>query len=392
MNILFYTTYEVSPYKGGTERITSTLATTFEKQYSHNCFSMYNTSINANLQRTHFKKKYHVSLNNFENEFYLFLKENNIDIIINQGAFDLTKKMRSAINKYGRGKLITAHHFSPGSEELFFNRHNLRYSLKNKKIRLFIKEILFPLLRIIHNYKIKKSYLNAYNYSDCIVLLSEKFKNQFIKYSNIKSESKFYYIPNSLSFSSFYDMEAYEKKVKEVLIVSRLDNIHKRISLALKIWKEIEKNKLVNDWKLTIVGHGEEYEQELKQYIIENQLNHVQLVGMKNPIPYYRKASIFMMTSLQEGWGLTLTEAQQNGVVPIAFNSYASITDIIEDGYSGFLIPERNEKAFIKKMILLMEDNELRKQLASNAVSSSRRFKIDIICDKWNNLFSQISL
>ena len=49
------------------------------------------------------------------------------------------------------------------------------------------------------------------------------------------------------------------------------------------------------------------------------------LKGQKNPEPYYNEASIFMMTSSFEGWGLTLTEAQQYGCVPLAFHSFASL-------------------------------------------------------------------
>ena len=45
-----------------------------------------------------------------------------------------------------------------------------------------------------------------------------------------------------------------------------------------------------------------------------------------------------MMTSSFEGWGLTLTEAQQYGCVPLAFHSFASLTDIITDKVNGFAI------------------------------------------------------
>ena len=68
----------------------------------------------------------------------------------------------------------------------------------------------------------------------------------------------------------------------------------------------------------------------------------------KNPEPYYNEASIFMMTSSFEGWGLTLTEAQQYGCVPLAFRSFASLTDIITDKVNGFAIPNDDISLYIK--------------------------------------------
>ena len=62
----------------------------------------------------------------------------------------------------------------------------------------------------------------------------------------------------------------------------------------------------------------------------ENDIKNIYFEGNKNPLPYYQKASVFLMTSALEGWGLTITEAQQFGVVPVAFDSYPSLHEVIE--------------------------------------------------------------
>ena len=96
-----------------------------------------------------------------------------------------------------------------------------------------------------------------------------------------------------------------------------------------------------------------------------------------------------MLTSLFEGWGLTLTEAQQNACVPIAFNTYASLTDIITDGYNGFVIDEGNITDYVSKLKLLMKDSEKRREMAENAVVSSHRFEKGIIVSQWNQLLKE---
>ena len=40
MNILFYSVWDISPQKGGTERITSTLCTEFRRE-GHKCYLVY---------------------------------------------------------------------------------------------------------------------------------------------------------------------------------------------------------------------------------------------------------------------------------------------------------------------------------------------------------------
>lgn len=105
--------------------------------------------------------------------------------------------------------------------------------------------------------------------------------------------------------------------------------------------------------------------------------------------PYYNEASIFMMTSSFEGWGLTLTEAQQYGCVPLAFRSFASLTDIITDKVNGFAIPNDDISLYIKQIKLLMTDEKLRKSMSANAIESSKQFSIEIIIKKWMEVINE---
>lgn len=64
-------------------------------------------------------------------------------------------------------------------------------------------------------------------------------------------------------------------------------------------------------------------------------LKNVLFEGRQNPLSYYRRAAVFLMTSLFEGFGVTLTEAQQMGVVPMAMDSFEAVHDIINHRVSG---------------------------------------------------------
>jgi len=49
-----------------------------------------------------------------------------------------------------------------------------------------------------------------------------------------------------------------------------------------------------------------------------------------------------MMTSRFEGWPMVLMEAMQMGVVPVVYNSFESLSDIVVDGENGYIIPNND--------------------------------------------------
>lgn len=113
----------------------------------------------------------------------------------------------------------------------------------------------------------------------------------------------------------------------------------------------------LSDWQLDIVGDGADrriYEKWVASHAVKN----VNFYGNQNPLPYYKRSRLFMMTSLSEGWGLTLVEASQMGCVPIAYNSYASMSDIIDDGHNGVLIPTNAEGKYAQSLKSLMLDEK----------------------------------
>lgn len=393
MNVLFYTTFEVSPEKGGTERITSTIATGLKRIYGVKCYSVYSSEIESSFEKTEFERRQKLSYKTFAVSLRKFVVDNEIDIIVNQGAFALASDMRQALKGFTNKHLLLVHHFNPGAEENFFTFRKLIYEIRcNKEVlKNTVKVLLYPILRKKYCYQLKRDYRIGYECSDAVVLLSDNFRSEYMSYADINDKSKFRTIHNSLSFNSFFDMKDYEKKKKEVLIVSRLDERQKRISLALKIWAEIEKDIRFEDWTLRIVGHGDMDINKYYAFVKNNNLKRVFFEGAQKSLQYYQRASLFMLTSSFEGWGLTLTEAQQNACLPIAFCSYSSLIDIITDGYDGRTIEDNDIDEYVNALASLMSNGKQRKEMASNAVNSSHRFEVKKICKCWMDLFHEIS-
>ncbi|MCL1851250.1 MAG: glycosyltransferase [Bacteroidetes bacterium] len=394
LNILFITSSDVSPLNGGIDRVVILLAEELNKLPQYQVFSAYfeikHTSANI------FKKKIKVDEKNMLSELSDFIRENEINIILNNVLE--RKKLKfllPALEKISKQehtcKILYHYHNLPGFEKASIYPKMYWMRLKNGQYKLhyFYKLMLQLMARLTRNkllirYWVKK-YRALYQFSDKIVLLSRAYIPVFANCAQVSVNDKLVAINNPLSFSESIKIDSIYSKQKEALIVSRLDEEQKRLSLALKIWKKIESNALLSEWKLTIVGDGEDklYYQNLVKKL---KLQRVFFEGAQNPEIYYKRSSIFIMTSAYEGWGLTLTEAQQMGVVPVAFDTFGAVHDIIEDKYNGLIIPNNDIERYADKLAWLMQHDEERQTMACNAVESSKKFHPSEIGKQWVKL------
>ena len=96
------------------------------------------------------------------------------------------------------------------------------------------------------------------------------------------------------------------------------------------------------------------------------------------------------MTSAFEGFGMTLVEAQQYGVVPMAMDSYLSLHDIVENGINGIIIENDNIEEYVSKLKKLMSNETERRSMAYAGLDSCKRFSVKAIVDHWEKLFNQL--
>ena len=190
-----------------------------------------------------------------------------------------------------------------------------------------------------------------------------------------------------MSFDYFSSEEEIIKKKNTVLVVARLEESTKRISIILKAWKKIQEQNL--DWDLKIIGHGSDMQYYLDKASSLN-LERVTFLGELDPLQYYIKSSIFLMSSRNEGWGLTLTESLQTGCVPVVMDTFPSLKQIIDHNDNGFIVKDLDLNDFTEKLLLLMTNTEKRIQMGLNGVKKSKEFQMSIIGEKWVNLFESV--
>ena len=276
MNILYHTYEKVHSTKGGTERTTITMAMALKRLYDAKCFSIYEASADTPKEECFVKEFLWSPHKKLEKDIQMLreiIVANRIDCVIVQGSFIHVKIFKKAVDGL-KCKVILAHHFEPGSERVFFTFKSILKARTNSLkglLKKMIRIIIFPYLRKKYLNDLSHLYHEAYVHADKVVLLSERLIAPYLKFCNFNNTEKFSIIPNALSFKNEITKEAYQTKKKIALIVSRLDDKHKNISEALKIWNTIKKNKLAQEWKLKIVGQGVD-EAKYKKYVNTNKI------------------------------------------------------------------------------------------------------------------------
>lgn len=323
-----------------------------------------------------------------------FLLDNKCDLLIGQdGVFSPKLSELVAEWKIPGMRYITEFHNSILLMPKTFSRHYWKWLSQQRETPLrtkalaMLRLLFYPLwLKKCHR-AVLNNFLANYRVADALVLLSKHEIPEIQKLTDMDL-SRCRVINNPLSWEKIEGEQILDVKKKQVLIVSRLYNPEKRLDRALKIWKILTQRGLT-DWQLIIVGTGA-HEDYLKILSRRLELKNVVFTGRQDPYLYYRDAALFMMTSAVEGWGLTLTESMQTGVVPIAFDSYPALYDIITNRYDGCIISDNDLNAYAECMEELMRNRKERERIARNGLESCKRFEINKILEQWAKLIENL--
>lgn len=214
---------------------------------------------------------------------------------------------------------------------------------------------------------------------DRFVVLTEEDKGYWGELDNIQV------IPNASSFVLDKPAELNEKRV---IAVGRYC-YQKALNRLIEAWSVVCKR--VDDWKLHLVGDGEDRE-ALKHQIDELRLTDKVVLGrsetdMKS---VYGGASMLALSSRYEGLPMVLLEAQAAGLPIVSFECKCGPKDVITEGVDGYLVEEGNVAALADRMLRLIEDKDLRKRMGQEAYKNSERFSEESVMAQWEKLFKEI--
>lgn len=190
------------------------------------------------------------------------------------------------------------------------------------------------------------------------------------------------YNPSPIENDTFIKHESHK-----VLAIGRLEE-QKGFDLLLDAWKIIEANGC--DWQLEIVGDGN-LREKLELQSCKLGLKQVVFSPFSQDVrTKYEKASIFVLSSRYEGFGLVLIEANSMSLPLVSFDCKYGPSEIIQNGENGFLVPANDTKAMASKILALVNDDHLREEMGRKGFFMSQKYRVDNIVKQWIDLFESL--
>lgn len=192
-------------------------------------------------------------------------------------------------------------------------------------------------------------------------------------------------IPNPISFKVTNQslLEAHR-----VIAVGRYV-YQKGFDMLLEAWKIVELQCL--DWQLDVYGDGDRspYEFLLDELNIDR--SRCRLNGSTQNIQKeYVDSSLFVVSSRFEGLSMAMLEAISCGLPLVAFACPCGPRDVVEDGTNGYLVENGDVVQLANKIISMIENPDIRKQMGKQAKIKSEQYKIENLAKVWKNFFEEL--
>ena len=214
---------------------------------------------------------------------------------------------------------------------------------------------------------------------DRFVVLNENAVKEWPELGNLTM------IPDPLPF---YQSSKSTLQSKNIVTIGRY-SYEKGYDYLLRIWAIVEKK--YPDWQLNVYAMGDPtpYVKLMDELSVDPRRCHLNssLVDVESE---YCRSSILVQPSRTEGFGLVLVEAMACGLPIVAFDCENGPRSLITDGKDGFLIPAFDVNLFADRLMMLMNDEELRKEMGERGIIKSRQYHISKIACRWEQLFDEV--
>lgn len=280
------------------------------------------------------------------------------DVVVSTGTHELTL----LYNIKDGSKKILEFHFCKPYKKIEYSQHPA-YSLKR----------IFALAAEWRRQQFAKKY-------DALVVLTKEDKK---RWNNIKHIEV---IPNIVPF---YPEKVNKSENKRIISVGRL-SYEKGYPFLIESWAKVAKK--YPDWTLSIYGEGKEKHELVKMISRKGVRNSMTIHPLEKDIQMeYESSSVYVMSSLYEGFGLALAEAMAYGLPCISFDCPSGPSEIITNGEDGIIVEYKNIDKLAEAIIFLIEDKTLRKEMGENARENVKRFLPEKIMPRWISLLEQVT-
>lgn len=200
-----------------------------------------------------------------------------------------------------------------------------------------------------------------YELADFVVVPSEFARKSFIEKGF--SKNKIIKISLGSDLSRFKRISEPDPETFTAIFVAQ-GSIRKGFLYLLEAFNKlkIEKKRLI------VIGARCKDEREIIKLTKMNvsQVEFHDHADYLNLYKFYNQAHVFVLPSIEDGFGMVVSQAMACGC-PVIVSENTGAADIIENGKEGFIVPIRNANILAEKMQQLYEDKGLREKMSQAA-------------------------
>lgn len=282
----------------------------------------------------------------------------------------------------------TVHNFDPDTIISFIDLINIIMvtALAGLKIPLIVSERIDPRHHTINSSRSFARYL-TYPYASALVVQTASVA-QWAK--TIMPASKIEVIPNFVRIIPEAQSRQAQKRFEQpyILAIGRLDK-QKGHDLLIRAFASAKTNQA--GWKLVILGDGPQ--RSSLEYLVSRLdiRDDIIMPGIVNePTDWLNNAGFFVHPSRYEGFPNALLEAMACGSAVIATDCPSGPAEIIRHKVNGLLVPTEDVNALSTSMISLMNNEDLRRQLGTQAMQVKITFSQNSIMAQWDALINKL--
>ncbi len=186
-------------------------------------------------------------------------------------------------------------------------------------------------------------------------------------------------VPHSVNTNIFYPANSKSEKLENIElpckynigIYGRIRKSKGTLEFVDAVIKTLQKYP---EWGAVIIGEATPKDLEFKKSLekkvfeagLEARINFTGFLEDSNDIPkWYRAIDVVVCASHNEGFGLPALEGMASKCAVIATKAGAW-PELITDGKNGYLVDTKSSEQIAQKLVILMNDDALRNQIAQN--------------------------
>jgi glycosyltransferase involved in cell wall biosynthesis len=222
------------------------------------------------------------------------------------------------------------------------------------------------------------------NHCNHVICVSNALKKEVIALG--LAETKVTVIPNGVNTLDYLPRKNLMHPI--ILFIGSLTE-QKGVRYLLEAFADVHRS--FQDSKLIIIGEGPELERLIaltQQLGIQENVSFEDAVAHSRVSTIMQESSIFVLPSINEGFGLVLLESLANGLPAIAFNS-GGVGDILGEG-AGLLVEPGNVEQLANAIKKLITDKDLYAHVRKQGFKKSQDFSWDIVATRVSGIYESV--